>query len=341
MAAKSVRVSNDGVTFHTLPGSTAGISSDSATVDDSIFGTAFSSTQPTLISWTLNANGYFKGFPGYKAQIKRAGAPTIFTGEAASSHADGYYINDRAKSVWEVGSITVNDAGSPVNAADIEYIDYLHGGVVFASGYSVTEPVTFDGNYMPTTRICYAQTFSLGQSVDSENITDMCEANDNNGFAVFSYQQQSVELSLDGFYNDASGFLDDLLSRDEVIIEINPDGEGKSVARGYFRATSHSQDGDVGSTETESITYSLSVPEGVNYPFKWYHDTTSAIPQGVRVMLDAWESRSNVFIEYVAEGSAQTRTGEVLVTDASLDGGVEDINEFTFDMQGTGALTST
>lgn len=340
MAAKSVRVSSDGVTFYNLPGSTAGISSDSATVDDSIFGTSFSSSQPTLISWSMNANGYFKGFPGYKATLKRAGTPTAFTTEATSAKGGGFYITDRAKSIWEVGSVSVFDDAIAVDAEDIEYIDYLQGGVVFISGYVVSGAITVSGNYLPTTRICFAQTFSLSQSADTENITDICEANDNGGYAVNGYQQQTVELSLDGFYSDTSGFLADLLSRDEVIIEINPDGEGKSVARGYFRATSHSQDGDVGSTETESVTYSLAVPENVRYPFKWYHDSTSAIPVGVKVVLDAWENRKTLFVEYAAEGSAVTKSGEVLVSDASMDGGVEDINEFTFDFQGTGALTS-
>ena len=339
MSAKSVRVSRDGVTFATLPGSTAEISSDSATVDDSIFGTSFNSTQPTLITWNLSSNGYFKGFPGYRATLKRAGTPTAFTDEATVQKGDGYYIADRTKSILVVGGVTVSDNGVAVAEADIDYIDYLQGGVVFVSGYTVTGPITVSGEYLPTSRICYAQTFSLTQSADTENITDLCEAQDNNGFGVFGYQQQNVELSLDGFYNDGSEFLADLLSRGEVIIEINPDGEGKSVARGYFRATSHSQSGDVGATETESATYALAVPEDVRYPFKWYHSDDASIPAGIKMVLDAWESRESLIVEYRAEGSALVRTGEVLVSDASLESGVEDINEFSFDFQGTGELT--
>lgn len=338
MSAKSVRVSLDGVNFVTLPGSTAEISSDSATVDDSIFGTNFSSSQPTLITWNLSSNGFFKGFPGYRATLKRAGTPTTITDEATAAEADGYYIVDRAKSVLAASGVVVNDAGSPVAAADIEYIDYLQGGVVFVDAYTPSGAITITGQYLPTSRICYAQTFSLTQSADTENVTDLCEAQDNNGFGVFAYQQQNVELSLDGFYNDGSPFLADLLSRDQVIIEINPDGEGKSTARGYFRATSHSQSGDVGSTETESATYALTVPENTRYPFKWYHTSDASLPTGIKMVLDAWEKRVSLFIEYTSEGSSDTRTGEVLVSDTSLEGGVEEINEFSFDFQGSGEL---
>lgn len=340
MSAKNVRVSADGIDYFTLPGSTADLSLDSASVDDSIFGTTFTSTQPTLITWSMSSNGYFKGFPGYKATLKRAGTPTAFTAEATVSKDGGYYIVDRTKSIWVIGSVTVLDNAIAVDEADIDYIDYLQGGVVFVDGYVETGPVTVTGQYYPTSRICYAQTFSLTQSADTENITDLCEADDNGGFGVFSYQRQNVELSLDGFYNDGSEFLADLLSRESVIIEINPDGQGKSVARGFFRATSTSQTGDVGSTETESATYALSVPENVRFPFKWYHATDSAIPAAVKLILDAWEGREEIFVEYTAENSANTRSGKVLIADTSLDGGVEDINEFSFDFQGSGELTS-
>lgn len=340
MSAKSVRVSRDDVTYYNLPGSTADLSLDSASVDDSVFGTSFTSSQQTLITWNIGANGYFKGFPGYKATLKRAGTPTSFTAEATTSENGGHYITDRTKSIWEAGSVTILDAGDAVDPADIDYIDYLHGGVVFATGYTVTGPITATGNYLPTSRICYAQTFSLTQSADTENITDMCEADDNGGFGVFGYQQQTVELSLDGFYNDGSDFLDDLLSRDTIIIEVNPDGEGLSVARGYFQASSVDQSGDVGQTETESVTYALNVPENVRYPFKWRHASNSSIPAGVKAILDAWEARESIFVEYKAEGSSVTRKGEALISDTSLDGGVEDINEFSFDFQGSGELTS-
>lgn len=340
MAAKNVSVSNDDITYHTLPGSTADLSEDTATADDSVFGTTFTSSQATLITWTSSSNGFFKGFPGYRATLKRAGTPTSFTAEATTEDDGVYYITDRTKSIWEIGSVTVSDGATAVAAADIEYIDYLQGGVKFASGYTPTGDVTVDGNYLPTSPICYAQNFTLTQSADTENITDFCEAQDNGGYGVFSYNQQSVELSLDGFFNEASDFADDLNSRATVIVEVNPDGEGKSVARGYFMATSRSQSGDVGSTETESVSYTLQVPEGVARPFSWYHASNTAIPTAVRTILDAWEDREELYYRYAPEGATNRRSGKVLISDCSLSSGVEEINDFSFDFQGTGELAS-
>lgn len=343
MSAKSVQVSNDaGVTWYQLPGSSADISRESGSVDDSIFGTNFTSNQQTLITWSISTNGYFKGFPGYKAQVKKAGTPTTFTGEATTLEGDVYYITDRTKSLWDyTAGVQVEDKAVPVDAADIEYIDFLQGGVKFVNGYSVTGPVTVSGDYLGTTRICSYQTADLTQSMDTENITDFCKADDNGGFAVFAPQQQTVELSLEGFYADSSEALTDLQNRSVVIVEIDVDGSGGSTARGYFQVSTQSQSGDVGSTETESVTYQLFVPEGVPIPFSWYHTSGSGIPNAVKVLLDAWEDRESVLVRYQAQDSAIVSEGEVWVGDASMSTGVEAITDFTFDLQGSGELTNT
>lgn len=338
MAAKIVSVSADGITYYNLPGSSADLTRDSAATDDSVFGSNFASTQPTLITWSSTSNGYFKGFAGYKTTIKRAGSPTAFTDEATTLIGGEYTITDRTKSVWAVGSVTVEDDGAPVDADDIEVIDYLHGRVKFVSGYTVTGAITVSGNYLPLTNLCNAQNISLSQTANTENVTDTCTASSNGGFAVFKYSQQTAELSLDGFYNDAGAFNADLISRDQVIIEIDTNGAGKSVFRGYFRAINLSQSGDVGATETESVTYGLSVPENVARPVSWFHTNDTPIPAAIKVILDAYLNRDELFYKYAPEDS-DGFTGKVLVADASMETGVEQIINFTFNFQGTDALT--
>jgi len=351
--AKTVRFSKDDVVYYNIPGNTADISEDSATVDDSIFGTTFTSMQPTLITWNTSANGFYKGFPGYKASVRRAGTTTAFTQEAATLGDNGYfYVDDRAKSLWDrtidvevfisVPAVDPEDPPviTPVDAEDVVEVDHLHGGVLL--DVSVVIPVDgtvlISGSYLPTSAICKAQSFSLTMSADTENVTDFCVAQENGGYAVFQYQRQTVELSLEGFYSDTNNFSADLLSRDIMIIEIDPAGDGSSVARGYFRATSRSQSGDVGSTETESVTFMLAVPEDVDVPFQWYHGSTSSIPNAVRAILDVWADRESGYLEYRAENSNLIRKGVVLVSDCSLSSGVEEINEFSFDFQGSGEL---
>ena len=346
MTAKTISVRRDALDpWLILPGSTGELSEESASADDSIFGTNFTSMQPTLISWTVNANAYFKGFPGYQASLRRAGTAVSMVAEPTALVGNGYYIIDRDRSLLDRNApVIVNDDGVAVDPEDIEYIDYLQGGVVFVSGYVVTGPVTITADYRPTTAICFAQTFSLTQTADTENVTDFCSAQNNNGHAVFRYQRQTVELSLDGFYNVNAAYSSDLITRDEVIIEINPDGEGKSVARGYFKCTSTGQSGDVGNTETQNATYMLFVPEGVVKPFTWYHDTTSSIPAAVKAVLDGWEDRAIMQVRYEPESlpgqTAVIRTGDVLISDVSMESGVEDINTFTVNLQGSGELSA-
>ena len=110
------------------------------------------------------------------------------------------------------------------------------------------------------------------------------------------------------------------------------------MARGYFRATSHSQSGDAGSAETESVQYKLSIPEGVPKPFSWYHAPDSAIPQAVKLLLDLWAERLPAHIRYRPENSNFIHYGKVLVEDCSLEGAVDGINEFSFSLKGSGCL---
>lgn len=341
--AKSVSFSKDDSTYVSVAGNSASLSEDSATVDDSIFGTSFTSTQPTLITWTGDTNAMFKGFAGYKATIKRAGtATTIATPLATAVDVDSgmYYITDRTKSLLvHTEAYVVKDGGTVVLNSQLDYIDYLQGGIKFADDYVVTGAVTIEGGkFLPLANVCFAQTFDLTQSADTENVTDLCTAQENDGYGVFAYQRQNVELSLDGFYNDGALFVDDLQSRGMLVVEINPDGLGKSVARGYFRAVSHGQSGDVGSTETENTSFSLAVPEGVALPFSWYHATDSAIPESILMALNAWEKRENLYFKYRAENSAKVRKGQVLISDVSMSSGVEAMVEFSISLQGTDKL---
>ena len=65
---KTVDLSDDnGVQWHSLPGGTGELTSEAASIDDTIFGQTYQSNQPGLIGWTVTANGLYKGFAGYVA----------------------------------------------------------------------------------------------------------------------------------------------------------------------------------------------------------------------------------------------------------------------------------
>lgn len=336
MAAKSFKVSADGSTYYQLPGNTADLSVETGSADDSVFGTTFTSNQTTIKSFTSSASAFInKGKAGYRATVKRAGSPTSFSDDLVQVGSSNVYeIADRSKSIWEAGSITVEDGSTDVTE-DVT-IDFLQGRVIFDSAPSGT--VSVSGNYLGTERVCYAQSIDLTQSLDAEDITDFCQADDSDGWAYFAPQQQSVEISLSGFYNDSSTFGADVEEDETVIVEVDVEGNGHTVARGYFKASSQSQSGDVGSTETEDVTYTLFVPEGVPLPFSWRVSSDSAMPEGAKVVLDAWEKRNTISFKYQAQDSSVVREGTAWVSDASISVSVDDIATMSISFQGHGPL---
>lgn len=341
MAAKTVQVRHVGdTTWLTLPGNTADINITKASVDDSVFGSVFVSNFPTLKSWTTSSNAMLRGVAGYKAQVKRAGTPTAVTGGDLDNEINGgFYVSNRAQSLWDSSvAITIYNDSVEVTADEIEYIDYLQGGVVFTEDFVPGTAITADFSYLGTERICSFTSFDLGQTMATEDITDFCNAEDNGGWSVFAPQQLEVDLSLDGFYSDTSTAYQDIISDDVVIVELDLTGDGSAVARGYFRTSDLAESGDVGSTETSALSFTLAVPEGITLPFSYYIAENSIMPEAVRVCLAAWKDRVPVEFRYAADGSALENIGEAFVTDASLSNSVSDMNTFSLSFQGTDAL---
>lgn len=89
--------------------------------------------------------------PGYDCGLYIGGTPTTFTAEATTSlGSDAYQVTDADKRIWDPNTaIVVNDNGSPVDAADIEELDFLFGIVTFVSGYSPLGAITVTGKYLP------------------------------------------------------------------------------------------------------------------------------------------------------------------------------------------------
>jgi hypothetical protein len=106
---------------------------------------------------------------GFLGLIYEDGTSTAMTAEACSLvSGKTYRITDAAKRMLDPAvAVVVDDNGSPVSAGDIESIDYMHGLVVFDSGYTVTGPVTIDANYLPLSFIgdVYEMSASLGRTV--------------------------------------------------------------------------------------------------------------------------------------------------------------------------------
>jgi len=339
--AKRVDVSGDGGTvWHTLPGGTGSFTDEGSAINDTIFGSTFQSNQPGLITWSSNSQALYKGFAGYVASIKKSGTPTTITDEETTLlSGKTYQVTNAAKRILDRNTaVTVKDGGVAVDAANIVSINYLFGRVTFKNTYTPGGAITIDGKYLPTTEVAGANDFTLTQRAAVIDKTDFATARGNGGYRVSEPGLRTVSLQVGGFYKASSAFWTLLEQRAEVIIEVNPDGSGLSLCRGFFKLQNRSQSGNVGAQEEETKTFELSVPEGINTVFDWVHDNSSTLSAAIRVVLDSWLNQELLDLRYLPEGEDEVgMQGQAIVTDVSLKSGLEAMNEFTANFQGSGS----
>lgn len=349
--AKIVQVSDDaGANWFILPGGSGEINRDGESIDDTIFGQTFQSQESGIIGLSVSATALYKGFAGYVADIKKQGSTTGMSTEAMTLlSGKTFQIDDATKEIWDRAvDITVFD-NAVDHTADVESIDYLFGKVTFNSSYSVTEPITITGSFFPTAVLGKATGFSLSMTADTKDTTDFPTAQANGGFRTVDPGLRSVQVQLDGVYDLASGLAASLAAREEFIIEINPDGNSKSLARGFFREITQGQSGDVGALEEESVTFALNVPltglgtGGINLtvaiPFGWSHAADTTLSDAIQKILTAWEDETKLRVQYLPDGVAGDDIDSV-VTDISMATALSDMNEFSCEFTADGAATT-
>lgn len=338
--AKRVQVSADGIAWYTLPGNSGELRSESGELNDTIFGQDFSSAETGLLNWTLNSNAIWKGFAGYIVNLKKSGTPTVMTGEAMTLVSGKIYqVTATAKQIISTAHAVVVKDNAVDHNADVISIDYLTGTIEFDAGYTVTGPVTIDAYYLPTSAIAGAKSFSLTQSAETIDETDIPLAKANGGWQIFSQGLKTASMEISGIYKTSNAFLAALISRASIIVEINPDNNNLSICRGIFKYSGQGLAGDVGALEEETINLRLNVPdiEKAKPPFTWIHSNLSTINPGIKLLLTAWLTGDNIYARYLPDGSAG-QEGEAVITDVSLSGGLEAMNEFTVNLQGSGQL---
>ena len=347
--------------FATLPGSNGSLNRETNQLDDTIFGQQYGSTQPALINWSVGSNAFYKGFAGYVAKVLQQGSTTVFTLENMTAVAGSgdtiFQIDDLQLSLWDKDvAITFFDDGVPINVADIVSIDYLLGRVTFTSAKAEASATSMQvtGSYFPLTELGTAQSFTLTQTAETTDTTDFATAQANGGYNTFRQTLATVAIELSQFYSLAASFHDVLVARSELIIQINPDGAytgasptAYSIARGYFKAATDNQEGDVGGDENESITFNLSVPDTptlLETPFSWEHGSATTLNTAIQTLLSAFLTQSEVQVQYLPDGTTGSagggKEGNAVITEISLSGGVDVMNEFSVNLQGTGALAA-
>ena len=347
MGAKIISVSADDITYYTLPGSSGELHRQAGSLDDTIFGSTYKSVSPGVINWQVTANAFFKGYAGYLCSIKKIGTSTVMTSEACTLvSGKTYQITSAIKRVVNRG-VTLNVLDNAVNQnANVLNVDYLNGKVTFLPSYTVTGPVTITGAYFPLISLGSYMSFNLTQTAAAIKASDLPSLQANGGFDIFrSGGLREVNIQLPSIFVAADAWDTSITARSEYILEINPDGAGAHSARGFFKLMDDKQSGNVGALEEETLQFNLTVPQSLvtqlasATPFGWTHAAGGPLPAAVKTLLTAWETESLVYVKYLPDGVAGWK-GPAIVTNISLQGGAESINQFTCAMQGSGARTA-
>jgi hypothetical protein len=345
--AKVVAVSTDDLTYNTLPGSSGELSRDGAVIDDTIFGEAYKSGMTGILQWTVNANAVYKGYAGYLAKLKKMGTSTVMTTEAcALVSGKTYQISNSAKRIWDRSAVVTVFDNAVDHTSDVEAVDYLFGTITFKATYTVTGAVTITGKYFPTADLAKWQSYTLTQTAEAIKDTDGPTAQANGGYNTNSPGLKTVTLEVPSVYDRTAAWAIELINRREVLIEINPDGNAKSIARGFFRLTADKQSGNVGALEQETLSFTLNVPlssgaagfPSVDRPFGWSHAVDSPIPTAVKNCLNAWENETEIYVRYLPDAVNGIK-GLAVVTNMTLTGGMEAPSSFAVTLLGDGGLT--
>lgn len=345
VSAKRIRLSaNGGTNWYTLPGNSGEFQNEGQVLDDTIFGQLYQSGFPGLINWSCNGSAIYKGFAGYEARIMQRSASTT-TGTTMATTAlvvnERYQITNAANRLLDyTQAVDVFDDGSPVDPADIESIDYLFGIVNFVSGYTATGAITVTAEYFSLTQLAGTKEFTLTMSAEAIDETTLPVAQGNDGHRVFGQGLKTVEFEASGLYALSNGFRAALIARDEIVLEVMPTGTAETAFRGFFRYTNQGQSGDVGALEEETINLVLSVPsvDDMSAPFA-VNFTNTTLSMAVQIAIQAYLSGDVIDVQYLPDGTTGL-TGECIVTDVSLSGGLESMNTFECNLQGTGQVSA-
>lgn len=358
MAAKRIRVSDDaGASWHTLPGNTGEIRSEGNELTDTIFGQSFSSAEVGLISGQISAQAFYKGFAGYHCDLRSmSGSSTTFTGEATSTAGeatDVYRIADATKNCWDhTAAVVVLDGVTDVTD-EVEWIDFLFGKFKFQGSFTPAGTITVTGKYFTQATVAKGRSFNLTQTMEPIDITDFATAQSNGGRQVYDPGLKTVALEIGNVYAVSNGWRAALEARSLVLIEIAPVGNGgnESRCRGIFKPIRHAHSGDVGNLEEETVNFSLQViqesavptvgfDDDLYYtPFRWSHPSATGLAAAVQKSLTAWESELDISVQYLPDGSTGV-SGTCVVSEISLTGGLEAMNEFSITYMISGALAT-
>lgn len=260
------------------------------------------------------------------------------TGEATTLvSGKTYQVTAAARRLLDFNTPLVVKDNAVDHTADVISVDYLNGTVTFASAYTVVGPVTIDGKYVPTVVIAGGRTTSLTQTAAEIDLTTYETAQANDGWRIFKQGLKTVQMEVGGVFAEANQHIQKLATRGMIVVDVSPDNSTDTIFRGFFKRTQHSQQGEVGALEENTLNLTLFVPSGdlLERAFSWYFTGSTKLPIAVRKVLAAWQTGVPLKIQYLPDGTTGI-SGDAIVTECSMSNSFENQNEFSLSFRGSG-----
>ena len=278
-------------------------------------------------------------YPGFSASIVISGTDTaLYTTYNKTTRT--ITINSATDSTGAATS-TAKEAVTELNAID----DLVNDGVV----------ITYGGVGTKVLEAASKTNFSGGWTESAP--TDDDDPDARGGFMLYSPGLRTVGLSMSGVtvptrkFSSELDFRQALLDREELLIEVNPDGIAVGTGdddgvgfRSWMKFASASEEGDVGQTQTTSLEFTLTVPydEEIPTPVALVGNI-KRLPEAVLDAVDSWlnEEYQNE-VRYLPSGSTDGTgiEGKVVISDLTLSGGLTAMNVFNVEMMGNGRYKS-
>jgi len=333
---KKVNVSIDGVDWKEVPAESPTLNKNVVMQENTDLSntTGFKSRLQGLKDFNLGLEGNFSPGLTYQFNIKKSGTSTGMIDETMSNIVGNTFkIDDADKEIFDREvTPTFEDNGVPVDAADIESIDFLVGTVTFTAAR--TEPVTVTGNFIPVTATVCVNQGSLDMNIELEEDTNIKSAT--NGWKTRVPKLKDVSMSLTAFNDLNKDFFGHIDNADIILAEITLGTVDPQIIRGWFIVESDNDTGGVADVETEEI--SLQLDGDALSSFTWIYPT-SGFNEALRILTDFFFNEGDLHAQILPENDiAKGFEGQVVMESFSLTLDINGKVTFSSSLQGNGAL---
>lgn len=326
---------NSPASYINVPTGDASLTITADSIDNTVYGSGFSSAINGLKSWESGFTVKMRKSAGFRTSVKRPISSTPVTKLPLSPIGGGVWsATVNSQSLWDSGkSISVFVSGAKVHNDNLKYISPLEGKVFFADHYTPSGLVTVDANILTLEEVGCVESVSL--SVDSDIINMSCFKSSKSGFHRNIKGLKKVKLDMKGFHSTGDTVLHD---NDDVMIEVDVEGNGNTLVRGNYRLMSIGLSGDVGGVQDSDVTLSLNVKEGV-LPFAVTYNSDSKLPVAMKDVLSSVLGSGDLHIRYMPYGySRDVFQGEVIVNSVVFTSSVTDLCNWDVALVGEGVL---